>query len=155
MVCLCFGAVISQSTRLCTVTDQHVQGRRRMVRRQWLSGGGKNWHARIWPKPHLANKNPNLAGHFRDRIWPNRIWPKLVFLVFWTSVCVQDFEKTLQNGREKKNAKFWAPPHPSGPPPLRAPGPRPQPSGPPTPSGPQPEKIGQMRSNKIGQIRPN
>ena len=49
---------------------------------------------RIWP------------GHFRDRIWQNRIWPELVFqsvdriwpelvlLVFWPRVCVlclQDF----------------------------------------------------------------
>ena len=43
---------------------------------------------RIWP------------GHFRDRIWPNRIWPELVFqsvdrirpifvfLVFWSRLCV-------------------------------------------------------------------
>ena len=25
---------------------------------------------------------------FRDRIWPNRIWPELVFFVFWPNVCV-------------------------------------------------------------------
>ena len=28
-------------------------------------------------------------GH--DRIWPNRIWPELVFLVFWPCVCVSRF----------------------------------------------------------------
>ena len=38
-------------------------------------------------KPHLAKtafgqKNQNLASRFRDRIWPNRIWPELVFQSF-------------------------------------------------------------------------
>ena len=63
-------------------------------------------HARIWPKPHLAKKIRIWPGHFRDRIWPNRIWPELVFqsfdriwpesvfLVFCLRLCVcvfQDF----------------------------------------------------------------
>ena len=39
------------------------------------SGTERGGHGR-WP------------GHFRDRIWPNRIWPALVFSVFWPSVCV-------------------------------------------------------------------
>ena len=32
---------------------------------------------RIWPK-----KSEFGQVHFHDRIWPNRIWPELVFLVF-------------------------------------------------------------------------
>ena len=59
-------------------------------------------------KPHLAKKIRIWPGHFRDRIWPNRIWPELVFqsvdriwpnriwpelvfLVFWSCVCVSRF----------------------------------------------------------------
>ena len=43
-------------------------------------------------KTTFGQTNPNLAGHFRDRIWPNGIWPELVFLVFWPCVCsFQDF----------------------------------------------------------------
>ena len=53
--------------------------------------GQTAWSCPHLAKPHLAKtafgqKNPNLAkkiriwpGRFRDRIWPNRIWPILVF----------------------------------------------------------------------------
>ena len=37
------------------------------------------WPNRIWPE---------LVFQSFDRIWPNRIWPELVFLVFWPSVGV-------------------------------------------------------------------
>ena len=44
---------------------------------------GRIWPNRIWP---------GLAFQSSDRIWPNRIWPELVFLVFWLCVlCLQDF----------------------------------------------------------------
>ena len=36
-------------------------------------------HARIWPKPHSAKKIRIWPICFRDCIWPNRIWPELVF----------------------------------------------------------------------------
>ena len=41
--------------------------------------GVRAGHARIWPKPHLARKIRIWPICFRDRIWPNRIWPELVF----------------------------------------------------------------------------
>ena len=37
---------------------------------------------RIWPKSVFQSV---------DRIWPNLIWPELVFLVFWPCVCVSRF----------------------------------------------------------------
>ena len=54
---------------------------------RWRLGYARMWPNRIWPKPHLANKNPNLARpelvfQCVDRIWPNRIWPILVFQCF-------------------------------------------------------------------------
>ena len=49
-------------------------------------------HARIWPKTAFGQKIRIWPICFRDRIWPNRIWPELVFqsvdrnfgvLMFW------------------------------------------------------------------------
>ena len=67
----------------------------------------------------------------------------------------------ISGGREQKSAKFWAP-HPSGPPPLRAPTPPgPHPSGP-HPFRPPPKtklakcglaKFGQQKLAKFGQMR--
>ena len=44
----------------------------------------RNWPNRIWPE---------LVFQSLDRIWPNRIWPELVFLVCFghVRVCVQNF----------------------------------------------------------------
>ena len=44
-----------------------------------MSDTHSHGHARIWPNRIW----PELVFQSVDRIWPNRIWPELVFLVFW------------------------------------------------------------------------
>ncbi len=64
------------------VGPRRVEPRRVEPRR--VGRGSDGGHARIWPKPHLAKKIRIWPICFRDRIWPNRIWPVLTaFGQFW------------------------------------------------------------------------
>ena len=49
------------------------------------------WSCPHLAKPHLAKKIRIWPGHFRDRFWPNRIWPELVFGQVCVCVCVSRF----------------------------------------------------------------
>ena len=162
------------------------------LRRHPKNGGRRNtgghariWPNRIWPKPHLAKKNSNLATR-QPNVHISGPRPSNT-----TKIPREDpperEERMKFPGREKKKARNFGPPtlralpfrptfqgptmtttRPAHDPPTTQPAPDP----PTTPTTPPPHphnehptttpknKIGQMRSgqirsNKIGQIRPN